>query len=117
MNVSASAHVVIADYFYLFNPFISDIFLKKIGKSLSDCIIIVDEGHNLGKRVQELLTSKLSSFMIDRGKKEAEKFKFPGIKALLSHMGDALDSLSHNFAVNDEILHSRSKWIEKISGS
>src|SRR3989344_230405 len=72
--LAEKANVIVADYYHLFNPAIRMAFLQKCNKKLEDCIIIVDEGHNLGRRCRDLLTFKLSSFMIERAVMEAEKF-------------------------------------------
>ena len=68
------AQIIIADYNYLFHPAIRTIFLQKIKKGLSDCMVIIDEGHNLPRRCRDLLTVKLTSGMIERAYTEAEKF-------------------------------------------
>ncbi|RLG58589.1 MAG: hypothetical protein DRN88_00325 [Candidatus Hydrothermarchaeota archaeon] len=41
------ADVVIASYNYLLHPFMRDTFLLRLGKSLEELLVIVDEAHNL----------------------------------------------------------------------
>jgi DNA excision repair protein ERCC-2 len=76
IEMGKDARVVIADYNYIFNQRVSDSFMKKTGKALEQSIIIVDEAHNLPSRVRDGVTVKLSSFMIDRAMKEAEKYEY-----------------------------------------
>ncbi len=71
--VADKAKVIIADYYYIFNPAIRDSFLFKIKKGLENIILVVDEAHNLPSRIRELLTQKTSSLVIENAKKEAMK--------------------------------------------
>ncbi len=66
IKLAAVSNVVIADYFHLMVPGIREIFLSKIKKNLEKSIIIVDEGHNLSKRVRENLSITINSFMMKR---------------------------------------------------
>ncbi|MBI5051607.1 ATP-dependent DNA helicase, partial [Candidatus Micrarchaeota archaeon] len=71
MIKSASiANVIIADYYHLMIPQIRDIFLLKIKKKIENSIIIVDEAHNLPKRVRDHLSSTITTFMLSRAEKE-----------------------------------------------
>ncbi len=63
--------VVVADYFHLFNPFVSGTFLAKINKNLEDSIVIVDEAHQLSGRATDLISSKLTTFVLNTAIKEA----------------------------------------------
>lgn len=56
--------VVICDYNYLFSSGIREGFLGKIGKTLDECIIIVDEAHNLPERIRMSYSYNLSSDLI-----------------------------------------------------
>lgn len=100
VDMGKDAHVVIADYFYVFNPTIFSGFLAKIGKDVSDCIVIVDEAHNLPGRLRDLLTSKLSSFIVSRAVKEATRNNMPELAGILSKVGDILFKLAEG--VKDE---------------
>jgi len=76
MFLSTKAKVVVADYYYIFNDHIRETFFKKAGLTLDKCIVIVDEGHNLPARLRELMTVKLTTIMLERGIKEARKYKY-----------------------------------------
>src|SRR3989338_7087779 len=74
------ANVIICDYFHILNLNIRDNLLKKINKELSDCILILDEAHNLPERCRELLTASLSTITLERALGEAKNVeKIQGI--------------------------------------
>jgi len=95
--MAEKASVVIADYYYIFNPSIRDAFLKRINKSLGECIVIVDEGHNLPRRARELLTENLSSFSIRNALKEARKFGHEETALFLQGIRDIFDNYAKEF--------------------
>lgn len=68
------ANVIIADYFHIFHPAVREIFLRKTGKLLEDCILVVDEAHNVPARVRGLFSSQLSGFQLERAISEADEF-------------------------------------------
>lgn len=70
IKLAGMSNVIVADYFHLMIPKIRDIFLKKTKKRLDKSIVIIDEAHNLAKRVREQLSSTVNSFIIQRAEKE-----------------------------------------------
>lgn len=70
MRLAGVSNVLIADYYHLMIPQIRDILLLKTKKKLEKSIIIVDEAHNLAKRVREHLSSATNSFVLGRVEKE-----------------------------------------------
>ncbi|MBI2143672.1 ATP-dependent DNA helicase [Candidatus Woesearchaeota archaeon] len=90
---SRDAALVIADYNYFFSPKVRDGFLRKTGKSLEDAIIIVDEAHNLPDRLREMLTDKVSTTIIERAIKEAEKASDLELTGFLLDLSAALNNL------------------------
>lgn len=93
--MSREAKVIIGDYYYLFNPDVSNNFLKKINVELEDAIIIVDEGHNLPNRLKDLFTVKLTNGMLSRGIAEAKKFKYEEAMQILLGINDLLNELTN----------------------
>jgi DNA excision repair protein ERCC-2 len=94
MLLAKDAKIVIADYYYIFNPDIRNTFFNKAEKELKDAIIIVDEAHNLPKRCRELLTHNLSNVTLKRAVKEASKFQFEEVTERLYNILDILDEFS-----------------------
>jgi len=91
---SEKATVIVADYYYIFNPRIRESFLKRNSKTLADAIIVVDEAHNLPGRMREMLTEKITSVVVDRAIKEADKWYEDAIKDFLLAIQNALDQLA-----------------------
>jgi DNA excision repair protein ERCC-2 len=88
-----NAKVIIGDYGYIFNPSIRDTVLKKLDIELGQCIVVVDEAHNLPKRIKDLSSSYLTSIMVERAIKEAKKFH-PEISVFIQQIGDILKDYS-----------------------
>ena len=76
-RLASISNVIIADYFHMMLPQIRDILLMKIKKKLADSIIIVDEAHNLSKRVRDQLSVSTNTFLLKNLDKE---LKFLGLK-------------------------------------
>lgn len=100
--LAGDAKAVIADYNYIFNPDIRVGLFARANKKLENSIIIVDEGHNLPSRARELLTSKLSTFIIDRAIKEANKHEFFEILVKLKGMRGIFEELGFGLNFNKE---------------
>ena len=100
--LAGDAKAVIADYNYIFNPDIRVGLFARANKKLENSIIIVDEGHNLPSRARELLTSKLSTFIIDRAIKEANKHEFFEILVKLKRMKEVFEELGFGLNFNKE---------------
>ncbi|MCA9496413.1 MAG: ATP-dependent DNA helicase [Nanoarchaeota archaeon] len=66
--------LVICDFNYLFSAGIRENFLGKIGRTLEECIVIVDEAHNLPDRIRNAHSFTLSTEMIRLALKELGDF-------------------------------------------
>lgn len=121
--LAKKAKVIIADYYYIFHPTIRDNFFKKSEKELGNTIIIIDEGHNLPGRARELLTEKLSNFMIKRAVKEASKFKYNntveylrGLSEIFRQYLAKLKAVEHAESSRvDEILIKKEDFLNKVN--
>ncbi|MBN2121628.1 ATP-dependent DNA helicase [Candidatus Micrarchaeota archaeon] len=69
-RLASGSNVIIADYFHMMLPYIRDILLAKIRKKPSESILIVDEAHNLAKRVRDQLSVSTNSFLLSKMDKE-----------------------------------------------
>lgn len=111
LELAKDSNVVVTDYYYLFNDRIRFAFFSKTEKMLDDAIIIIDEGHNLPDRIRELMTIKLTTFILDRAWKEADKYRFEETASLIRAIHDVLDSM----AVGEEKLVPKQEFMDKIS--
>lgn len=64
--------LIIADYYHVFSGKVANNVLSEMNIDLSNCIIIIDEAHNLQDRLAKLVSKKLSSFMLHRCIEEAK---------------------------------------------
>lgn len=70
------AKIIVADYFHLLSPGVRKALFSRIDKKLSQCVLILDEAHNLPSRCRDLLSSNLSTFLIDLSINESKKYGF-----------------------------------------
>jgi DNA excision repair protein ERCC-2 len=70
MDAAARSRLVVCDYNYVFSD-IRGRFLPRLGRSLEDLILIVDEAHNLPDRIRAHLVGDLSVLDVLRAAKEA----------------------------------------------
>ncbi len=115
MILAGMSEVIVADYYYMFNPSIRDNFLTKTGKEIEKSIVIIDEGHNLPSRLRELATEKLSSFVLKRAVKEAKKHNYNEVVEELSLIQDVLNSHARDLKTGSEKLVDRNSFIESIN--
>lgn len=113
--LAKKSKVIVTDYNYLFNPGIRNAFLLKIGKELENSIVIIDEGHNLGNRVKDFMTVRLTNNMIKRAIKEAKKFQFNETISNLSYIQDLLNDLSSNLNGEQEKLIKKEQVINFLN--
>ena len=116
--VAEKAKVIIADYYYMFNPTIRDSFLFKIRKGLENIILVIDEAHNLPNRIRELLTHKTSSLIIEFAKKEARRYGYGDTIANLEIIENALFKLAKsldNEGLGNERTISKNEFVDEIS--
>ncbi|MBN1645731.1 ATP-dependent DNA helicase [Candidatus Woesearchaeota archaeon] len=109
--IAKQAHLIVADYFYVFNPSIMETFMKRAEIALEDCIIVVDEAHNLPDRVKELSTARLTTIMLQRAAAEAKKNDRDDLAQAMSHIVDIFES----HPVDEETYMLKGEFIENVS--
>jgi len=109
-SLAKEATVIIADYSYVFNPNISGSLLSKINKNLEDCIVIIDEAHNLPKRIVDSATERLTTFILKRAIQECKKYEFEEMGMKLTSLLNALE----NESSDKEKLISRQEFIDIV---
>lgn len=111
--IAKEAKIIIADYYYIFNPSIQQLFFNKTEKTLKDSIIIVDEAHNLPGRMRELATTRITTAMLIRGIRETQKYGFKETENYLNQILDILIKLSED--VEEEKIISKDEFYEKVN--
>lgn len=110
-----NASVIIGDYYHIFSDNIRKTLFQKADLSLSDSIVIVDEGHNLPARIRNFSTIKLSNMALDRAIKESKKLGYNETVENLKKIKKVLVELSKGLNINDdEKLVKKSKFIGLI---
>jgi len=94
MALAKKAQIIVGDYYYLFNPAVLNNVLGKLGIEVEDCIIIVDEAHNLPGRVTEMMSSYLTTNMLKNGIFEAKKYRMDGLIYWLNELKKIVNDLA-----------------------
>lgn len=102
MVLAAESRVIVTDYYYLLHPGIRETFLAKTGKQVTGSIVIIDEGHNLPSRAREILTQRMSNYMIKMAVKEARKYSFEDALIDLVEIQDIFNKLSDGMGKSGE---------------
>jgi len=100
--LAQEAQVVIADYYHFLQPGIRDTLLKKLDKELNDCIIIMDEGHNLPSRARKLLTTSMSTYMLEQTIKEARAVEYFETVDHLTELKKEIENLASSLALDKQ---------------
>jgi len=102
VEAGKKANVIICDYNYVFYSHVAETMLKMLETELKDCILIVDEAHNLPDRIRIHNSKDLTANMIDEAMSEARKDKLivrqlanirNGLKKLLKTVPDGGEKL------------------------
>lgn len=114
MGAANDARVIVTDYYYVFHPSVSRNFLGKIDKNLSECIVIVDEAHNLPFRIKDLASSKISNFIISRSIKELRKLGFSECLTIVEGINDALTKLAKGIKFEEDKVIKKEEFTAAI---
>ncbi len=109
MELAKKANVIIADYYHIFSPSVSELVLPKLGKKPENCLLIVDEAHNLPERVRGLLSTTLNSKQLQRAAEEAHYLKEDEMEKMLQKMEYHLRAHGKKMVGQEELLDEK-KW-------
>ncbi|MEM4336605.1 MAG: ATP-dependent DNA helicase [Candidatus Woesearchaeota archaeon] len=94
IELAKISDVIIADYNFIFNEKIRKAFFNQTQKNLENCIIIVDEAHNLPERIKNSLSEKISSVILRRAIKEVKKVGIDILIPYLSTIQEIINSIA-----------------------
>jgi len=88
-----SMKVIICNYQWIFNPFIRDSFLEFIGQELQNCILVIDECHNILDVATEVNSQKITPYSLRLCLKDLEMYRSPilmqsFVKILLNQLNE-----------------------------
>lgn len=113
ISLAKDTRVLICDYSYLFNESIRENLFGRIGKELSSCILIIDEGHNLAERVKDQASEKISNLTIRRAIGELEKNGKEDRMHHLERIFELLNGMGKQ--ITDERYITRSEFLESLA--
>ncbi len=112
------ARVIVADYHHVLSGSIRDNLMEKLNKELSECIIILDEAHNLPQKCRDLSSSQLSTSTLEFAAKECIDFNFIDAAGILNEIRVKIEELAeHKIKEDNEVLISKdelNKLIDNI---
>lgn len=115
--LAKEAHVIIADYYHFLQPSIRTNLLKRMNKNLDDCIIIMDEGHNLPGRARKLLTQSMSTFMLESAAKEARKVEYNATADALTSLKSTIEKMASTLSIEKhERLMKKKELLDAVGG-
>jgi DNA excision repair protein ERCC-2 len=85
--------VIICNYQWIFNPHIRDLFLQFIDQPLQNCILVLDECHNVIDVATEVNSNRITPYSLRLCLKDLEMYRSPAImqrfiRALLDHLDE-----------------------------
>jgi DNA excision repair protein ERCC-2 len=108
-----NCQIIIADYYHLFSKKISSSFLAETNIDIKDCIVIVDEAHNLENRLINLLSKSLNTNIINRAIKEAEEI---GSKETVIFLEDFLRNIENKAKekfINKKNIYEKEEFLKE----
>lgn len=100
-DLSKTSKIIIADYYHIFS---SEKLLLKIGKKISDCIVIVDEAHNLPERIRALLSTRISTTSMENASNEAKQFGYMDLSGMLEDLEGIIKDMGKKMKVQEEFI-------------
>ncbi|GAH01823.1 unnamed protein product, partial [marine sediment metagenome] len=70
-------NVIICNYQWIFNPFIRETFLKFIGRELQNCILVIDECHNIIDVATDVNSDRITPYSLKLCLKDLEMYQAP----------------------------------------
>jgi len=79
-------NVFLGTYHYVFDAKIRQTLLKSFGTDLSKIYLIVDEAHNLPSFARELLSDRLTKYIVEMALRETERFKHESLASVQEYL-------------------------------
>jgi DNA excision repair protein ERCC-2 len=91
-------NIIICNYQWLFNPYIQNLFLTLIDQELQDCILILDECHNILEVATDVNSERLTPYALRLCLKDLEMYRSPilmqnFVKTMMDEMTEQKDAL------------------------
>jgi DNA excision repair protein ERCC-2 len=97
--------VIICNYQWIFNPFIRESFLEFIGKELQNCILVLDECHNIIDVATEINSKKITPYSLRICLKDLEMYRSPILmQSFVQILSDQLQIIKKNLRVGEKAI-------------
>ncbi|MFH1056140.1 MAG: ATP-dependent DNA helicase [Candidatus Altiarchaeota archaeon] len=114
LEAGRKADVIVCDYFHIFSNSVRKAFLAKLGKTLEDSILIVDEAHNLPDRIRSIMSHKLSTYSLERASKEAKTLNFRQLSEDYMTLSRVLKGLARKIRPYEERYVERRELMDEM---
>jgi len=95
--------VIICNYQWIFNPFIRESFLEFIGQELPNCILVIDECHNIIDVATEVNSQRITPYSLRICLKDLEMYRSPVLmQSFVKILLDQLDENKKNLRVYEK---------------
>ncbi|MFW9782380.1 MAG: helicase C-terminal domain-containing protein [Candidatus Heimdallarchaeota archaeon] len=102
-------NLVICNYQWLFNPFIRVNFLNFLGKELMNCILVIDECHNLIDVATEINSTQITPYLLRLALRDLELYNSPiSLQSFVNFMLDHLEKVSKTLNNYEEEINPES---------
>ncbi|MBI4140047.1 ATP-dependent DNA helicase [Candidatus Woesearchaeota archaeon] len=109
-----NSRIIIADYSQIFHPTMRESLLKRIGTQMEKIIVIIDEAHNLPKRLRELSSCFISTITIKRAIKEAKNFQ-PSAITRITEIQNCMNNLTTGMIIGEEKIINKNSFKNSFS--
>jgi len=106
--------VIICNYQWVFNPYIRESFMEFIGQDLQNCILVLDECHNVIDVATEINSKRITPYLLRLCLKDLEMYRSPILmQSFVNILLDHLDQKKKNLRTNEKAINPE-KIIEGI---
>ncbi|MHA1475292.1 MAG: helicase C-terminal domain-containing protein [Promethearchaeota archaeon] len=110
----AHEKIVVCNYQWIFEPNIRKNFLEALGITLSDCVVIMDECHNLPEIATGINSFRLTPFTLSQALKDLEIFRAThNLIRFLENLADILKNIKKNQNFN-EVKLKKHRFLQEI---
>ncbi len=98
-------NVIICNYQWIFNPFIRETFLKFIGRELQNCILVIDECHNIIDVATEVNSARITPYSLKLCLKDLEMYQAPILmQSFVTILKEHLDKKINSLKVDEKAI-------------
>ena len=106
--------VIICNYQWIFNPLIRETFVKFIGREIDNCILVIDECHNIIDVATDVNSERITPYSLKICLKDLEMYRSPILmQSFVNILSDHLNRKKEELKTEEKAINS-GKLLEKI---